>query len=92
MRGEAMIKKPRQLRLCEFKDAVIDVCLKLANEAEGRFPVRARYELDTMRCPNSSGHCPKSGQCAAMKDSTILHKISQIEDELFKFGFVKITE
>lgn len=79
-----------QPRLCEVKDELISICLKLTREAPYHIP-HFRYAIDELRCP-SAGHCNPNGPCQAWKDGAIRQRVSKIEGELFRLGFVKTDE
>lgn len=76
-----------QRRLCEVKSELVDIALKIVNEPPYRIP-RFRFAIDELRCPNRN-HCDESKSCEGMKDRGNLQKLAEIDDELFRIGFVK---
>lgn len=77
-------------RLCELKSELIDISLRLTNEAPYRIP-RFRYAIDELRCPNG-GHCNPDGPCQAWKDRGVRERVAGIENELFSLGFTRQDE
>lgn len=78
-----------QRRLCEVKNVLIDISLKLVNEPPYRIP-RFRFAIDELRCPNRN-HCDESKPCEGFTPEN-RQRIAEIDDELFRIGFVKESE
>lgn len=72
-------------RLCNVKNELINIAVKLANE--DKIP-RWRYELDTLKCP-AKNHCDPNRPCMAWRDREIRQQVAKLEDELFVAGFVR---
>ncbi len=76
--------------LCERKAAIHEVGMKLLRETH-RTP-DFMFALDELQCPNRRNCDPAApGPCAAMKDGMTRLRLSQIEDEVFAKGFVRIA-
>lgn len=77
-------------RLCELKDQLINISLRLTKQAPYRIPA-FRFEVDKLVCPNRD-HCNPSGPCRAWRDPAIRQRVARIEDQLFVLGFTRADE
>lgn len=81
-----MNRNQRQPHLCEIKDDLTKVALRILNSG-GPYP-KFKYALDELRCPHRD-HCDPTGPCKAMQDYSVRQRLSEIDDEIFALGFVK---
>ena len=74
-------------RLCEIKSEMFPASLELVKQ---RHDFSVRLALDELKCPLGRDHCNPDRKCQGLTPAN-LQRISELEDILFRHGFVHIT-